>query len=78
MGQVRQVELGITNVVVTWEQIRVIDASPTNVISQNYSPGDRFPVGVTTVSILAEDSSGLRSFCNFTVEVVTGKYQPPP
>ncbi len=56
--------------VVTWAVPVITDeCSVPNVIA-SHSSGDVFPIGTTTVSYIATDSSGNVSTCSFTITVV--------
>lgn len=56
---------------VTWDEPQFEDNSGVvTVTSQSHKSGDRFQLGKTRVSYLAEDPSGNPVHCNFTVRVV--------
>ncbi|XP_071826140.1 hyalin-like isoform X5 [Apostichopus japonicus] len=73
----QQVELGVTSVIVTWNDVIPIDVSPTEVVFQNHNSGDNFPVGKTQVGIVVADSAGQQGTCTFFVEVVAVDTTPP-
>ena len=51
---------------VSWDPPRTVC---TATLTSNYAPGDRFPLGVTTVSYTATDAAGNTLNCSFTVTV---------
>ena len=63
---------GTFSQVATWIEPTATDDSgimPTR--RQSHAPGDRFPVGETTVSYIFLDLAGNEARCSFTI---TGKY----
>jgi hypothetical protein len=56
------------NPTATWTPPLATDACGTS-LSGTHQPGDNFPVGVTTVTYTATDSSGNTAVCSFTVTV---------
>ena len=63
-----------TTVNITWTQPTATDNSEAVTLTSDYSPGDRFPIGTTTVTYTATDASGNNETCLFNVTVV-GKYK---
>ncbi|XP_072176381.1 uncharacterized protein [Diadema setosum] len=63
-------DTGLCSANVTWSDPYVTDDSGVFTITSTSSSGSMFPVGNTTVSITAEDSSGNEATCNFTITVV--------
>jgi hypothetical protein len=60
---------GECDTIITWTPPFASDNCSTTV-SNNYNPGDLFPVGVTTVTYTASDSTGNSANCSFTVTVI--------
>ena len=58
--------VGNCEAVVSWDDPRT---ACTATLTSNYAPGDRFPLGVTTVSYTATDAAGNTLNCSFTVTV---------
>ena len=59
--------------VVSWRQPSATDNSGEQVtISSNFNSGDTFPIGVTTVTFTATDTSANEESATFTI-TVTGK-----
>ncbi|MBL7809994.1 MAG: HYR domain-containing protein, partial [Saprospiraceae bacterium] len=54
---------------VTWVEPTASDNCGIASFTSNYSPGDDFPIGITTVTYLATDNSGNTAECEFQVEV---------
>ncbi|XP_071476500.1 uncharacterized protein [Diadema antillarum] len=63
-------DTGLCSANVTWSDPYVTDNSGVFTITSTSSSGSMFPVGNTTVSITAEDSSGNEATCNFAITVV--------
>ncbi len=59
-----------TGVVVNWDHPSVGDNCGIPSVVFNYSPGQTFPVGVTTVIYTAKDAKGNTSYCMFKVTVI--------
>ena len=67
-------DTGLPNATVSWTPPSVSDNSGEAVtLTSDYSPGDTFPIGTTTVTYTATDTSGNTATSAFNV-VVTGKY----
>ena len=67
-------EVSLPNVTVSWTPPTAIDNSGEAVtLTSDYSPGDKFPIGTTTVTYTATDTYGNVATSTFNV-VVTGKY----
>ena len=65
---------GSPNATVSWTPPTASDNSGEAVtLTSNYSPGDTFPIGTTTVTYTATDAYGNTANSSFDV-VVTGKY----
>lgn len=56
------------NAFVTWQPPNATDACDVSITSSS-QPGDLFEIGSTTVSYVAEDPSGNKAICTFTVHV---------
>lgn len=68
------IELGQTSSVVFWSPPTATDNSGVvNIDSQTHSPGDSFPIGMTTVMYIFIDPEMLTSTCSFVVIVTTGE-----
>ena len=64
----------LPNAIVSWTPPTASDNSGEAVtLTSDYSPGDTFPIGTTTVTYTATDSYGNIATSTFDV-VVTGKY----
>jgi HYR domain/GEVED domain len=60
-----------TTAIVDWTPPTITDnCSIKPTLSSNYSPGDAFPRGVTTVIYTARDDNNRASTCSFTVTVI--------
>jgi hypothetical protein len=59
-----------TGAVALWDHPSVGDNCGIPSVVFNYSPGQNFPVGVTTVIYTAKDSKGNTSYCMFKVTVI--------
>ena len=55
----------------------VDDCDPNPTVTYSHASGSFFPVGVTTVTVTATDSTGKTSVKTFTVTVVASDTQPP-
>lgn len=55
--------------IVTWIPPTIADNCSGFTVVHNYSPGDTFPSGVTTVTYTATDTVGNVSTCSFTVTI---------
>ncbi len=64
-----------TTSVATWVVPTAFDNCSTPSVTSNFSSGQVFPVGVTTVAYTAKDASNNVSTCSFAVNVFT---LPPP
>ena len=64
---------GMPTAVVSWQQPSATENSgePVTIFS-NFNSGDTFPIGVTTVTFTATDTSGNANSARFTI-TVTGK-----
>ena len=62
-------DTGYCGALVTWTLPVASDNCPGMVLTSNYSPGDFFPVGNTTVTYTATDAGGLTDVCSFDVIV---------
>ncbi|XP_030829219.1 mucin-3A isoform X29 [Strongylocentrotus purpuratus] len=68
---VAQATGGSTNAQVSWIEPSATDDSGTAVrVSNNYSPGQSFPVGETVVAYTFTDDAGNQNTCTFSVRVV--------
>ena len=63
------VDAGATSAVVTWTEPQATDNVAVTGFSGSHSPGDSFPVGVTTVTYTAEDAAGNVTTASFTISV---------
>ena len=68
-------EAGLCNATVTWNEPIADDNCSIASLIPSHSSGSQFPVGTTTITYVATDSSGLTSEQAFTVEVIDD--QPP-
>jgi gliding motility-associated-like protein len=59
--------------VVTWQIPTAIDNCSVPVVTSNFSSGDSFPPGLTTVIYTATDGSGNTDTCEIPVDVVGNK-----
>ena len=67
-------DASLPNTTVSWTPPTASDNSGEVVtLTSDYSPGDTFPIGTTTVTYTAMDVYGNMATCTFNV-VVTGKY----
>ena len=70
-------DAGSPNATVSWTPPAASDNSGEAVtLTSDYSPGDTFPIGTTTVTYTATDTYGNSATSTFIV-VVTGKYDSP-
>lgn len=60
---------GDCNVAVNWSPPEASDNCSLASLTSNYSPGDVFPQGKTTVTYTATDNSGNTATCSFDVQV---------
>ena len=67
-------EIGTTEIAVTWITPYAFDHSGAVTIYSSHEAGQFFPVGSTYVVYRFEDESRNRAECNFTVNVVHGKF----
>jgi large repetitive protein len=58
-----------TSAIVNWTPPTAIDNCSTPSVSSNFSPGQTFPTGVTTVIYTARDARNNTSQCRFTVGI---------
>ena len=58
---------------VTWTEPTATDNSGTQTLTSDYSPGQSFPIGTTTVTYNSTDAAGNMANCTFNV-VVTGAF----
>ena len=69
---VQPVDAGSCTATVTWTEPSVADnctATGDIIWTKSVLPGSIFPVGVTTVDYVAQDTSGNQTFCSFTVTI---------
>ena len=67
-------DASLPSTTVSWTPPTASDNSGEAVtLTSNYSPGDTFPIGTTTVTYTATDTNGNIGTSTFNV-VVTGKY----
>jgi gliding motility-associated-like protein len=59
--------------VVTWQNPTAIDNCGVPIVTSNFSSGDSFPPGLTTVIYTATDGSGNTDTCEIPVDVVGNK-----
>ena len=59
-----------TQVIISWTPPTATDNSGVFTLTSDYSPGDSFAIGATTVTYTATDASGLTATCSFAVTVV--------
>ena len=72
-GLVVNTDSGMPTTVVSWQQPSATENSGEPVtISSNFNSGDTFPIGITTVTFTATDSSGNANSATFAI-TVTGK-----
>ena len=64
---------GMATAAVSWTPPNATDNSGTQTLSSDYSPGDSFPIGTTTVTYTSTDESGNTNTCTFDV-VVSGEF----
>ena len=64
---------GVATATVSWTPPNATDNSGTQTLSSDYSPGDSFPIGTTTVTYTSTDESGNTNTCTFDV-VVSGEF----
>ena len=69
----RPTDRGLPTSRVFWPHPKASDNARVMYFHPNWSPGEIFPLGVTNVVYVAEDSEGLRTECSFTV-TVTGRF----
>ena len=68
-------DASLPNATVSWTPPTASDNSGEAVtLTSDYSPGDAFPIGTTTVTYTATDAYGNTATSSFDV-VVTGKYK---
>ena len=67
-------EIGTTEIAVTWIKPYAIDHSGAVTVDSSHEAGQIFPVGSTDVVYHFEDESRNRAECNFTVNVIHGKF----
>lgn len=60
---------GVCGAVATWFPPIYVDNCIDFSVTSNFSPGDVFPVGTTTVTYIATDSAGNTTACNFDITV---------
>lgn len=58
------------NQVASWTPPSASDNCGDVSLISDYDPGDLFPVGITTVTYIATDSSGNQAVCEFAVQVI--------
>ena len=66
---------GSCQTIVGWNAPVAVDNCALDSISSNYQPLDSFPLGFTTVTYTAVDTSGNQSVCSFVIHVVDN--EPP-
>ena len=72
-GLVVNTDSGLPTAVVFWQKPSATDNSGDPLtIASNFNPGDSFPIGITTVTYTATDTSGNEEPAMFTI-TVTGK-----
>ncbi|XP_071804379.1 uncharacterized protein [Asterias amurensis] len=73
----RQADPGLDTTAVTWEPVSAFDNTLLVTISSvgDVKSGDKFEVGRTDVSYVAEDPSGNTNYCNFTITIID--IEPP-
>lgn len=59
---------------VTWTEPTATDNSGTQTLTSDYSPGQPFPIGTTTVTYNSTDAAGNVDTCTFTV-TITGMFE---
>ena len=64
-------DYGATTAVVSWTPPTATDDSGTQTLTPDYSPGDSFPIGTTTVTYTSMDDAGKTTTCSFNV-IVSG------
>ncbi|XP_072181951.1 hyalin-like [Diadema setosum] len=62
-------DAGLYSADVSWPDTQIIDNSESVSIQANYTSGDMFPVGNTTVVIAVEDESGNEVICIFVITI---------
>ncbi len=60
---------GACSATVNWTEPVAVDNCSLTSLTSNYSPGDEFPQGKTTVTYIATDESGNTATCSFDVQV---------
>ena len=74
-NQTVNTDASLPNVTVSWTPPTASDNSGEVVtLTSDFSPGDTFPIGTTTVTYTATDAYGNTANSTFNV-VVTGKYE---
>lgn len=66
----RPTDRGTPTSQVFWPRPQASDNAIVTYFHSNWSPGEYFPLGVTDVLYVAEDSEGLRTECFFTVTII--------
>ena len=67
---VQKTDPGSANALVSWTEPTAHDNSGLVTLRSNYKPGELFPIAVTTVEYMAEDSQFNTACMTFTVTVV--------
>ncbi|XP_071489355.1 hyalin-like [Diadema antillarum] len=68
-------DAGLYSADVSWPDTQIIDNSGSVSIQANYTSGDMFPVGNTTVVIAVEDESGNEVICIFVITITGDKFK---
>ena len=63
---------------VTWTEPTATDNSGTQTLTSDYSPGQPFPIGTTTVTYNSTDAAGNIGNCTFDVVVTGASFYPLP
>lgn len=69
---VKKTELAVESVF--WPKPIAEDNSLVATVTGSHEPNSHFNIGVTVVNYTAEDESGNRADCRFTVTVILGEY----
>ncbi|XP_072046102.1 hyalin-like [Amphiura filiformis] len=73
-----EIEMGTPNIAIYWTPPSATDLSGNvSLVSQNYSPGDKFTEGRSRVSYIFFDGSGNKAFCEFDINVKEVDTIPP-
>ena len=69
MDIVQANDAGVCAAIVTWNEPTASDNCTTVTLDSDHDSGDSFPVGITTVTYTATDSTGNTITCSFDIRV---------